>query len=115
MVFFDQVSTEAKKKLGIIWKSMSQEDKEHFINQVALALSVLGSDEKGKKLVVELLGNMLEDGSRNLADVGLYLEFLDEAELKGKEDKFKKAQAMLESYRFKHDLPSEPSKEFFSS
>ncbi|MFA5077365.1 MAG: hypothetical protein WC488_02980 [Candidatus Micrarchaeia archaeon] len=115
MALFDDFESEAKKKLGAIWKAMSQEDREHFINQVALALSVVGSDEKGKKLMAGLLGNMLEDGSRNLADVGLYLEFVDEAELKGKEDKFRKAQSMLENYRFKHDLPSEPSKEFFSN
>ncbi len=109
---FDDFDLETKKKLVVIWKAMGEQDKDHFINQVALALSVWGSDEKGKKIAVEIIGNMLEDGSRNLADFGLYLEFLDVESTSGMEGKFKKAIAVLENYRFKHGLPSEPTREF---
>ncbi len=109
---FDDFNTETKKKLVVIWKAMDGQDRDHFINEVALALSVWGSDDKGKQLAVEIIRNMLVDGSKNLADFGLYLEFLEENAVKGKEDKFRKAMAVLEGYRFKHGLPSEPSREF---
>lgn len=112
MTVFEDFELETKKKLVVIWKSMNAQDRDHFINQVALALSVWGSDEKGKGIATEIIRNMLVDGSKNLADFALYLEFLDESSLKGKEPQFKKAMAVLEGYRFKHGLPSEPSKEF---
>ncbi|VVB98527.1 Uncharacterised protein [uncultured archaeon] len=109
---FDDFDMETKKKLVVIWKTMDEQDRDHFINQVALSLSVWGSDEKGKDIAVEIIRNMLVDGSKNLADFGLYLEFIDSDELNGKADKFKKAVAVLDGYRFKHGLPSEPNKEF---
>ena len=112
MTIFDDFDLDTKKKLVVIWKSMSMEDKDHFINEIALALSVWGSDERGKGIAVGIIRNMLVDGSKNLADFGLYLEYLDESEFSGKEQKFQKAMAVLDGYRFKHGLPSEPSKEF---
>ncbi len=112
MTIFENFELNTKKKLVVIWKSMDAQDRDHFINQVALALSVWGSDEKGKNIAVEIIKNMLLDGSKNLADFALYLEFLDEDLFKNKEDKFKKAMVVLENYRFRQGLPSEPSKGF---
>ncbi|MEW6529150.1 MAG: hypothetical protein AB1391_04630 [Candidatus Micrarchaeota archaeon] len=112
MALFEDFELNVKKKLVAIWKSMDAKDKDHFINQAALALSIWGNDEKGKDIVVEIIKNMLLDGSKNLADFALYLEFLDEDLIKNKEDKLKKAMSLLENYRFKHGLPSEPSKDF---
>ena len=114
MGFFDDFDQVSRKQLSAIWKGMAPADKEHFINQVSLALSVWGSDDKGKEIAVTLVSNMLEDGSKNLADFGLYPEFLDEKESEGRADKIRRASAILENYRFKHDLPSEPSKDFLS-
>lgn len=112
MALFEDFGADEKKKLVAIWKAMRPADKEHFINQCAIGLSVWGSDERGKKVIASLISNMLEDGSKNLADIGLYLEFLDEGEIKGMEEKFRKAMSLIDSYRFKHDLPSEPAKDF---
>ncbi len=112
MNIFDGFDADMKRKLVVIWKSMSAEDRDHFINQMALSLSVWGSDDRGTKIAVELVKNLLEDGSKNLADFGLYLEYLDERMLSSKEQKYKKAMNMLDDYRFKHALPSEPAKEF---
>lgn len=114
MTIFEDFNLETKKKLVVIWKSMDAPEHEHFINQVALGISIWGSDEKGKEIAVQIIKNMLIDGSKNLADFGIYLEFLDEDYIKGREEKFKKAMTLLESYRFRHDLPSEPSKQFIS-
>ncbi len=112
MLIFENFELGIKKKLVVIWKAMNESDRSHFINQVALALSVLGNDEKGKKIAEELVLNMLEDGSKNLSDFGLYLEFLGEKTISGKEEKVAKVSSLVESYRFKHGLPSEPAREF---
>ncbi len=111
-MLFEGFDLPTKKRLVVIWKAMDEEDRDHFINEVALLLSVIGSDEHGKKVVEQLVHNMLEDGSKNLADFGLYLEFLDERMIGAKADRFKKASAVLDSYRFKHGLSSEPTKDF---
>lgn len=112
MSLFEDFGPEEKKRIVEIWKAMSPQDREHFINQAAIGLSVWGSDDKGKNIITNLIRNMLEDGSKNLADFGLYLEFLDEKIISGKEERFRKAIALIDSYRFKHDLPSEPNKDF---
>lgn len=110
MAIFEDIDAETKKKLVIIWKTMSKQDRDHFINQVALTLTILNDVEKGKKLIFEILHNMLEDGSKNLADIGLYFEFLDEDTVK--EIHLKKILSVMGNYRFKQGLPSEPNKEF---
>ncbi|MBU0586891.1 hypothetical protein KJ780_05245 [Candidatus Micrarchaeota archaeon] len=110
MNIFSDFKVPEKKKLISIWKKMGPKDQDHFINQVALALSVWGSDEKGKKILVQIIDNMIQDGSSNLADFGLYPEFLDEDLIGKKSEKVQRAMNILESYRFKHGLPSEPNK-----
>ncbi len=112
MVSLDFIDEKNKTKILQTWKAMSEADKGHFINQVALALSIWGSDEKGKMLVVEILRLMSTNGSSTLADFGLYIEDL----LKSKEaseidDQIKRAALIIEGYRIKHALPSEPHRE----
>ena len=112
---FDNFDQETKKKLVVIWKSMEDGDQEHFINQVALCLSIWGSDEKGKQIAVDTVRALLDDGSKNLADFGIYAGQAGKTGAGEKTGQFKKAAGLLESYRFKHDLPSEPSKSFMPS
>lgn len=109
--FMDETS---KERIVGIWKSMSDIDKGHFINQVALALSVWGSDEKGKRLVLDVLDKMTTNGTSTLADFGLYVEKAlgqESASPIGK--KIKRAAIIIEGYRIKNALPSEPHKELF--
>jgi len=109
---FDFISDEAKAKVLDKWRLMSETDKAHFINQVAIALSIWGSDEKGKKLVVEVLKFMTENGTSTLADFGIYTEkLLSIKAVSGRETKIKRASLILEGYRIKHSLPSEPHRD----
>lgn len=112
MVSLDFLDDSSKGRIVGIWKSMSESDKAHFINQVALALSVWGSDEKGKRIVVEILRLMTNNGTSTLADFGLYVErVLGNSEVMGLDEKVKRASIIIEGYRIKNALPSEPHKE----
>jgi hypothetical protein len=114
MVSLDFLSDEAKEKIVGTWKSMSETDKAHFINQVALALSIWGSDDKGKKIVVEVLKLMTNNGTNTLADFGLYVKHVAEAKsAKGMEEQIERAALIIEGYRIKHSLSSEPHRELF--
>ncbi len=106
---FGDIDDEAKEKIIKKWKKMSETDKAHFINQVALALSVWGSDERGRALVVEVLKHMAESGTKTLADFGLFAERLENSRnAAGRISKIKRAGLILEGYRIKHGLPSVP-------
>lgn len=99
----------SKERIINIWRGMSESDKAHFINQVALALSVWGSDKKGKRLVIEILRMMTEDGTGTLADFGLYVERVLEARWAAEvEEKVKRASLIIEGYRIKNAMSSEP-------
>lgn len=112
MVALDIIDEENKAKIVTMWKNMSETDKAHFINQVALALSIWGSDEKGKKLVVEVLKHLSNNGTSTLADFGLYVEKIASAkEAEGISDKVKRAVKIIENYRIKNALSSEPHRE----
>jgi hypothetical protein len=112
MVSLDLIDEKSKIKILKMWKDMSEEDKSHFINQVALALSVWGSDQKGRKVVLEVLKVMSANSSSTLADFGLYIEEVIGARgTAGLEDKIKRAALIIEGYRIKNSLPSEPHKE----
>jgi hypothetical protein len=112
MVFLDVLDAASENRILSIWKVMSESDKAHFINQVALALSVWGSDEKGKKMVVEVLRLMTNNGTHTLADFGLYVDkVIGSGEASGMEDKVKRASLIIEGYRIKNALSSEPHKE----
>ena len=112
---FEDVDDSIKIKLIDLWKSMSDQEKDHFINQVSLALSVWGSDETGKRLVIEVLKALVTNGSLNLIDFGLYVDALTDKKATAPADrlpKIKRASIILEGYRIKNSLPSEPHKEF---
>lgn len=114
MVSLDLLDEESKKKILKLWKGMSDNDKAHFINQVALGLSVWGSDSKGKRVVVEILKAMSTDGTETLADFGLYIEEVIGAKgTSGLDDKIRRAALIIEGYRIKNSLPSEPHRQLF--
>lgn len=114
MVSLDFVDDENKERIIATWKNMSESDKAHFINQVALALSIWGSDGKGKRLVVEILRIMAEDGTKTLADFGLYVDkALELKEASGLDEDVKRACMIIEGYRIKNALSSEPHLELF--
>ena len=106
MVSFDEMGKESKKRIILIWKSMSETDKTHFVNQVAITLSVLGSENGGKGQVVEVVNFLIEDGAKNLADFGIYMR----ASLKELDKKERRAIKIVDNYRMKHNLPNLPSK-----
>lgn len=112
MVSLDFLDEPSKARILSIWKNMSESDKAHFINQVALALSVWGSDERGKRIVVEVLRLMTNNGTSTLADFGLYVErILSLKEATGLDDKIRRASIIIEGYRIKNALSSEPHHE----
>lgn len=112
MGVFEDVDDESKKIMISAWKGMSETEKTHFINQVSLALTVWGTDEIGKKAVADVLKTLVKDGSKNLCDFGLYISRLYERkEMETKLDKIKRAALIIEGYRIKNALPSEPQKE----
>jgi len=95
-----------------IWKNMKEEDKAHFINQVALAMSIWGTDEQGKQMVVEILKVMTDDKSQTLADFGLYVKNAATTKIgKTKKNKIEKAALVVEGYRIKNSMSSEPHRE----
>ena len=109
LVFLDDST---KSKIVGTWKSMSESDKAHFINQVALALSVWGSDDMGKRMVVEILELMAKNGTETLADFGLFIDRAAGLPAgAGFKDRIKRASMIIEGYRIKNSMPSEPHKE----
>ncbi len=109
MVSLDFLDEQTKSRIVGIWKKMDDDDKAHFINQVALALSIWGSEEKGRRIVVEILGMMCSGGSDTLADFGLYIDKAGSLpQAAGLGEKIKRAAIILEGYRIKNGLPSEP-------
>ena len=113
MDVFDGIDFEVKDRIVKRWKTMSESDKLHFINQVSLALTVWGSDIKGKELVVKVMEKMMGNGSDTLADFGLYVDklLMDRTIQVEKITKIKRVSLILEGYRIKNALPSEPHKE----
>jgi len=113
---FEKVEKDIKKRVVVSWKEMSETEKVHFINQVSLALSVWGADKNGKKIVVEILKTLVEDGSTNLSDFGLYVDHLIGVYplVDDRRSKVKRASLILEGYRMKNGLPSVPHKELGS-
>jgi hypothetical protein len=109
MVALDFLDDESKTRIIKIWRGMEEGDKAHFINQVALALSVWGSDGKGKRLVVEILRIMTDNGTGTLADFGLYVDKVIALKVApGLRDEIKRASLIIEGYRVKNAMSSEP-------
>ena len=97
---FDDMPEKTKKRLVEVWKSMTETDKTHFINQVSLALSIWGSDIEGKRHVVSILSKMINNDCSDLSDFGLYVE----DEKMNSPEKTRRASDILESYRMKNAL-----------
>ncbi len=109
---FDHVSDKIKSMVVNAWKDMNESEKTHFINQVSLAFAIWGNDEVGEKAVAEVIERLVKDGSNNLCDFGLYVEKIyEKRELRAMLDKIKRAALIIEGYRIKNALPSEPTKE----
>lgn len=105
---FESVDPEIKSRVIERWKAMSESDKTHFINQVSLALSIWGSDDRGRRLIVDVLREMVSNGSKTLADFGLYLGALAETDMPDElRSKITRASLILDGYRIKNALPSE--------
>ena len=112
MNVFENVEPGIKSLIVERWKQMSESDKTHFINQVSLVLSVWGSDDKGKKLVITILQDMVSNGSTTLADFGIYVDHLLKENLDNDiKPKIKRASLILDGYRIKNALPSEPHRD----
>jgi hypothetical protein len=112
MIPLDVLDDRAKEKVLTTWQDMTESDKAHFINQVALALSVWGSDERGRMAVVEVLRVMVTSGTRTLADFGLYVDRISGSkEAAGIDGKIRRAALIIEGYRAKNAMSSEPHRE----
>lgn len=112
MDIFKEMDNKTKLKMVEMWKGMDQKDKEAFVDQIAILLTIWGTGEKGKKAVRKVIEKTVNEGSTNLADIGIYAKKREMESLVGKE-KFKKAKYVIEEYRFKHELPSVVSKPLF--
>lgn len=110
MGVFEDVDEDTKKKIVKVWEKMSEKDRDFFVDQVALGLSIWGSDETGKSFIAKILTKMVEDGSENLSDFGLYVETILE-EANKREEKVRKAGIIIEDYRLRNALSSVPHKE----
>jgi hypothetical protein len=109
---FEKIGLETKTEMVRIWKEMGNEDKDYFVDQVALALSIWGGDEKGKTLVAEVLATLIKDGSGNLADFGLYIEeYISTNSKEERRGKMERASGIISRYRLKNALSSVPHKE----
>ncbi len=112
MGVFEGVNAKAKKEIVKIWAKMNAKDRDYFIDQVALALSIWGSDENGRKLVVGVLESMVADGSGNLSDFGLYVEQFAIEEGGRNKKSMIRAGRIIDDYRLRNALSSVPHKEW---
>lgn len=105
--------TETESRIIETWKAMDESDKGHFINQVALAMSIWGSDEEGRMMVVRVLKHMADNESNTLADFGLYIEkaLVSDDVRSMPLNKIRRASLIIEGYRIKNALSSVPHKE----
>jgi hypothetical protein len=109
---FEKIDLSTKKKMVEIWGKMDDEDKNHFVDQVALALSIWGCDEAGKLLVANIMGTLVENGSKTLADFGLYIEeYLEGNSGEKRRGKMERASGIIARYRLKNALSSVPHKD----
>ncbi len=112
MIPIDVLDDRVKERILVTWGDMTESDRAHFINQVALALSVWGSDDRGRGVVVEILRLMALDGTRTLADFGLYIEkVMGTKQASGLDSRIRRASLIIDGYRMKNSLPGEPHRE----
>ena len=109
---FEKIDVETKRNMVKIWKNMGTEDKDYFVDQVALALSIWGTDERGTFLVAKVMATLVKDGSENLADFGIYIEnYLKRNKREKRKGKMERASGIIGRYRLKNALSSVPHKE----
>jgi hypothetical protein len=109
---FEKLDSATKKRMVEIWGEMDEEDKNHFVDQVALALSIWGCDDGGKLLVAKVIGTLVGNGSKTLADFGLYIdEYLDGNSAEGRRGKMERASSIIARYRLKNALSSVPHRD----
>ena len=109
---FEKIDVDTKREMTKIWGKMSASDREYFVDQVALALSIWGTDEKGTLLVARIMAKLVTDGSENLADFGLYIEdYIVGNSSEKRMDKLERASGIISRYRLKNALSSVPHKE----
>lgn len=109
---FEKLDSSTKKKMAEIWGKMDEEDKNHFVDQVALALSIWGCDDAGKLLVAKVISTLVGNGSKTLADFGLYIdEYLEGNSGEGRRGKMERASGIIARYRLKNALSSVPHKD----
>jgi hypothetical protein len=107
MVDFNYLDLDEKRRVLDVWATMSESGKTHFINQVALALSVWGDDVRGKRLVIEVIRDMANNETKTLADFGIYAKKVEKNRLaRDRSKKMKRAILVLEGYRIRHGLSS---------
>lgn len=106
---FSRLDEDIKIYIIEAWREMGEAERSHFINQVALALSVWGSDEEGRKLVVDVLMNLVADECVNLVDFSLYVHKLVNGN-SARNDKIRRVSLILEGYRLKNKLPDKARK-----
>jgi|GEM_PF-5389592 hypothetical protein len=88
-----------REQLVSLWKLASDNEKDYFVDQIALTLTFLG--DEGKEVVRRALTHLVEDNCKNVADVGLYImKEVDNPALNN----------ALWRYRFRKGLPGEPRK-----
>jgi len=104
------LDTDLKKKVVDSWSKISEDERSHFINQISLLLSIYGSDEEGKRLTITIMEKMFSDGAHNLSDFGIYTGEVEEKEV-GRADKLKRAALIIDGYRIKNSMSSEPHKD----
>ncbi len=90
-----------EKELRKRWKTLKDEEKEYFVNQLALFLSIVGADKEGKDILAIIIEKLVRDKAK-LTEMPKHLKwFIENGGLeiyKKKENKIKKALHLLEVY-----------------
>jgi len=103
-MIFDILQPDLKVKMVKIWNRMTEKDRNAFVDQVSLLIVLMGQNKKTYTFISNVIAKMIDDGSQDLSDLGIYLSDI-ELPTGGK-----KALNYINDYRFKHDLSSMPHK-----
>ncbi len=105
---FDSLPEYVEEEISKRWKSMSEEEKEYFINQLALFLSVVGNDKQSKDIIAILFEKIVKSKAKSLTEMPKHLKWFIEnggTEIyKEKAKELKRALKLLEVYNLKKSL-----------
>ncbi|NPA22651.1 MAG: hypothetical protein GXN92_03710 [Candidatus Micrarchaeota archaeon] len=102
MGVFEQIPPERRRRIVEAWKQMSYEDKAHFRNQIAIALALLGNNERAKRIIASVI-DMMIDHTNNLSDFGYWFnKYISKVSRKPRNAT--KTGLALEGYRMKYAL-----------